>query len=87
MIGPYDFSDGGIGHLTFVRSAILSVRVPAIIIRSDWRGMARGAAPKRSMSARGPPAYIISIAQQARPKSMYQVEDLRVQFSSSSTFV
>ena len=30
--------------------AILLVSVPATIITSDWRGEARGAKPKRSMS-------------------------------------
>ena len=58
-----------------------------MIMRSDWRGVARGTAPKRSRSERGPPVCIISIAQQARPKSMYQSDDLRVQFNISSIFV
>jgi hypothetical protein len=30
--------------------AILLVSVPATIITSDWRGLARGAKPKRSAS-------------------------------------
>jgi len=70
-----------------VRSAIFSVSVPATIIRSDCRADARGVAPNRSMSARGPPVCISSIAQQARPNSMYQMLDLRIQFSSSSVLV
>src|SRR3546814_4950348 len=48
--------------------AILLHSVPATIITSDWRGDARGAAPKRSMSYRGMLTWIISTAQQARPK-------------------
>src|SRR5881394_2373599 len=57
------------------------------MIRSETRGVARGAMPKRSRSARGPPVCIISMAQQARPNIMYQSDDLRVQFSRSSTVV
>src|SRR4249920_1142590 len=57
------------------------------MITSDTRGVARGAMPKRSRSARGPPVCIISIAQQARPNIMYQSDDLRVQLSRSSTRV
>src|SRR6187401_2625013 len=55
--------------------------------RSLERGLGRGAAPKRSRSERGPPVCIISMAQQARPKSMYQSDDLRVQLSMASTWV
>src|SRR5690349_18159392 len=57
------------------------------MIRSDTRGVARGAIPKRSRSARGPPVCIISIAQQARPNIMYQTDDFRTQLRKSSTFV
>src|SRR5216117_989892 len=57
------------------------------MIRSETRGVARGAMPKRSRSARGPPVCIISIAQQASPNIMYQTEDLRVQLRKSSTLV
>src|SRR5689334_3965540 len=49
--------------------------------RSLERGLGRGAAPKRSRSPRGPPVCISSIAQQARPKSMYQMLLVRPQFS------
>src|SRR5439155_981145 len=44
------------------------------MIRSETRGVARGAMPKRSRSARGPPVCIISIAQQASPNIMYQTD-------------
>src|SRR5688572_11996162 len=57
------------------------------MIRSETRGVARGAMPKRSRSDRGPPACIISMAQQARPNIMYQSDDLRVQLRRSSTLV
>src|SRR5262245_42216404 len=69
---------------TLVRSAILSVSVPETMITSETRGVARGAMPKRSRSARGPPVCIISMAQQASPNIMYQTDDLRVQLSRSS---
>ena len=48
--------------------AILLVRVPATIIRSEWRGEALKTIPNRSMSYRLIAACIISTAQQARPK-------------------
>ena len=70
-----------------MRSAIFSVSVPATIIRSDCRGDDRGAVPKRSTSARGPCVCIISMAQQARPKSIHQTDDFRVQFRNSSALV
>src|SRR5213595_3837081 len=57
------------------------------MIRSETRGVARGAMPKRSRSARGPPVCIISMAQQASPNIMYQTDDLRVQLRKSSTLV
>src|SRR5919197_6436764 len=57
------------------------------MIRSETRGVARGAMPKRSRSARGPPVCIISMAQQASPNIMYQTDDFRVQLRKSSTLV
>ena len=48
--------------------AILFVKVPATIIRSEWRGEARKMIPNRSMSYLLIAACIISTAQQARPK-------------------
>src|SRR5207244_1685629 len=69
------------------RSAILRVSGPGTMIRSETRGVARGAAPNRSRSARGPPVCIISMAQQASPNSMYQTDDLRVQLRKSSILV
>src|SRR5437868_3804742 len=57
------------------------------MMRSAWRGVARGAEPKRSRSPRGPPVCISSIAQQAVPNKRYHVEFLRPQLSRSSTLV
>src|SRR5581483_1787078 len=57
------------------------------MIKSETRGVARGAIPNRSKSARGPPVCIISIAQQARPNIMYQTDDFRVQLRRSSILV
>src|SRR5215467_11485277 len=57
------------------------------MMTSETRGVARGAMPKRSRSARGPPVCIISMAQQASPNIMYQSDDFRVQLSRSSTRV
>jgi len=61
--------------------------VPATIIRSDWRGLARGAMPNRSMSKRGIEACIISTAQQARPKVIHISEPVRAQLITSSSEV
>src|SRR3569623_2268997 len=57
------------------------------MIRSAWRGEARGAMPKRSRSVRGPPVFINSMAQQAVPNSRYQAEFFRAQLRTSSTRV
>ncbi len=66
--------------------AILSVTVPATIIRSACRGEAgRGMIPKRIMSKRGLAAEIISMAQQARPNWNIHSEYLRPQLSSQDT--
>ena len=62
--------------------------MPATIIRSACRGVARNApAPKRSMSKRLAPAAIISIAQQARPNVIGQMLDWRAQLIACSTVV
>ena len=50
------------------QGAILFVKVPATIIKSDWRGDALKIIPKRSISYLLTAACIISTAQQARPK-------------------
>src|SRR5919198_387850 len=70
------------------RLAILKLTVPATIIRSAWRGVARKApAPKRSMSKRGAPVAIISMAQQARPKVIGHMLDSRAQLIACSSVV
>src|SRR5215471_17805880 len=52
------------------------------MIRSLCRGLGRNTpAPKRSISKRLAPVAIISIAQQARPKVMGQMADLRAQLT------
>src|SRR5438128_6356907 len=68
--------------------AIFLVTVPATIIRSDWRGDARKtSAPKRAMSYRDAEAAIISMAQQARPNPIGQIDDSRAQLSTRSMLV
>src|SRR6202167_6871114 len=60
--------------------AILFETRPAMIIRSDWRGDPRiTSAPKREISNRDPIIDIISMAQQARPNDIGQMEFLRPQ--------
>src|SRR5438094_1495828 len=67
---------------------ILSVTVPATIMRSDWRGLGRNtSAPNRAMSKRDVVLAIISIAQQASPKVSGQSADLRAQLKTWSTVV
>src|SRR5579863_10298504 len=59
-----------------------------MIIKSDWRGDPRKtSAPKRAMSNRDALMDIISMAQQASPKDMGQMEFLRAQFRALSRVV
>src|ERR1044072_6917178 len=68
--------------------AIFKVTVPAMMIKSDCRGLGRKIpAPNRSMSKRDAPVAIISIAQQARPNVIGHKADLRAQLMSESTVV
>src|SRR5207245_479905 len=68
--------------------AIFCETRPAMIIRSDWRGDGRKtSAPKRAISKRDAPIDIISIAQQARPNVMGQMEFFRIQLMTLSTVV
>src|SRR5260370_448997 len=70
------------------RLAILKLTVPATIIRSACRGVARKApAPKRSMSKREAPVAIISMAQQARPNVIGHMLDSRAQLIACSSDV
>src|SRR5579863_5023847 len=66
--------------------AILWETRPAMMIRSDCRGEGRNtSAPKRAISNRDAPMDIISIAQQARPNVIGQMEFLRIQLTTLST--
>ena len=68
--------------------AIFHVTVPAMIIRSAWRGVARNTSiPKRAMSKRPMALAIISKAQHARPKATGHSAPLRPQLSRASTDV
>src|SRR6185369_12346878 len=56
------------------------------MIRSLWRGLGRNTpAPNRSISKREAPVAIISIAQQASPKVIGQIADLRAQLTPNCT--
>src|ERR1041384_1395823 len=71
-----------------ITGAILLATRPAMIIRSDWRGEPRKtSAPKRAMSKRDALIAIISIAQQARPNVIGQMEFLRAQLIALSAEV
>src|SRR5437588_10946646 len=57
-----------------------------MMTRSLCRGLGRKTpAPKRSISKRPAPVAIISIAQQARPKVIGQIADLRAQLTPNCT--
>src|SRR4029079_8827018 len=61
---------------------------PETIITSAWRGLARKTSePKRARSLRDEVAFIISIAQQARPNVAGQREDFLAQLISESSRV
>ena len=68
--------------------AILLETRPAIIIKSDCRGdPLKTSAPKRAMSNREADIDIISIAQQASPKVIGQIEFFRAQLTAESSVV
>src|SRR6185295_637236 len=61
---------------------------PETIITSAWRGLARNTSePKRARSFLDEVAFIISIAQHARPNVAGHSEDLRAQLISESSRV
>src|SRR5579863_9962050 len=71
-----------------ITGAIFCETRPAIIIRSDCRGEPRNtSAPKRAMSNRDALIDIISIAQQANPKVIGQIEFFRAQLTALSSVV
>src|ERR687894_2310859 len=68
--------------------AILRETRPETIITSAWRGLARKTSePNRARSLREEVAFIISMAQQARPKVAGHRLDLRAQLTSESSRV
>src|SRR5271168_5109331 len=82
------FGSGICSHNWRITGAILFETRPAMIIRSLWRGDGRNtSAPKRAISKRDAPIDIISIAQQARPKVIGQIEFLRIQLTVESSVV
>src|SRR5438270_8089523 len=71
-----------------ITGAILLETRPAMIMRSLCRGDGRKtSAPKRAISKRDAPMDIISMAQQARPNVMGQMELLRIQLTAESSVV
>src|ERR1700681_1926176 len=75
-------------HNCRITGAILFDTRPAMIIRSLCRGDGRNtSAPKRAISNRAAPIDIISMAQQARPNVMGQIELLRIQLTAESNVV
>src|SRR5271155_787536 len=71
-----------------ITGAILFDTRPAMIIKSDCRGDGRNtSAPKRAISKREAPIDIISIAQQASPNVIGQMEFLRIQLTALSIVV
>ena len=73
-------------HSWRITGAIFCETRPAMIIRSAWRGDGRNtSAPKRAISKREAPMAIISMAQQARPKVIGQMEFLRIQLITLSS--
>src|SRR5919202_1130590 len=68
--------------------AILRETRPETIITSAWRGLARKTSePNRARSFLEEVAFIISMAQQARPNVAGHREDLRAQLMSESSRV
>src|SRR4051794_1791720 len=66
-----------------ITGAIFCETRPAMMIRSDWRGEPRNtSAPKRAMSNREALIDIISIAQQAKPNDIGQMEFFLAQFTA-----
>src|SRR5215469_1618639 len=71
-----------------ITGAIFCETRPAMIIRSDCRGEPRNtSAPNRAMSYREALIDIISMAQQASPNDIGQMEFFRAQFTALSSVV
>src|SRR3954453_19068903 len=78
------FGSGICSYTVLITGSIFLVTVPAMMMQSDWRGGGRKMIPKRSRSCLAAPVAIISIAQQARPKVIGQMEDFRAQLTRLS---
>src|SRR5580658_6480227 len=82
------FGSGICSHNSRITGAIFFETRPAMIIRSLCRGEGRNtSAPKRAISKRDVHVGIISIAQQARPNVIGQMEPLRIQLMAESRVV
>src|SRR5580698_10874146 len=82
-IEMHHFGSGIWSHTRRSTGLILSVTVPATIIRSACRGEGRKtSAPNRAMSKRAVVDAIISMAQQAKPNVSGQIADLRAQLKT-----
>src|ERR1700722_18305735 len=82
-IDMHHLGSGICSQTRFSTGDILSVTVPATIIRSACRGDGRKTSePKRAMSKRDVVDAIISIAQHARPNVNGQIALLRAQLKT-----
>src|SRR5579872_7486189 len=82
------FGSGICSYSLRITGAILLATRPAMIMRSDCRGEPRiTSAPNREMSYRDPIMDIISMAQQARPNDIGQIEFFRPQLMALSSVV
>src|SRR6476661_9134259 len=82
------FGSGICWYRCRITGAILLETRPAMIMRSDWRGEPRKtSAPKRAMSNRDALIDIISMAQQASPNVIGQIEFFRAQLTAASSVV
>src|SRR5207342_800675 len=88
---PIEITHLGSGICSYRRrmtGAILLETRPAMIIRSLCRGEPRKtSAPKRAISKRDALMDIISMAQQASPNDIGQMEFLRAQLTAASSLV
>src|SRR5476649_1822456 len=81
------FGSGICSYTVLMTGSIFLVTVPAMMMQSAWRGEARKMMPKRSRSLWEAPVAIISMAQQARPNVIGQMDDFLDQLTSLSSDV
>src|SRR5579883_3068247 len=80
------FGSGNCSYKVIKAGAILRVMVPAVMIKSAWRGVARKTSePKREISKADMPTDIISMAQHEVPKVKGHTELERAQLAIGST--